>query len=102
MRLNNIYFVQGETVDITVLIKNEDGSLATLSGYTAVFGSSIIGNRPMTVLEHELFLTLPSRDTLTLPSRGYRFEIKVKDIYGKIKSILIGNIIVLEGFVQFE
>lgn len=102
IKLNTIYLVRGETVDITVLVKNTDGSAAFLNSYSAVFGSYVTGTRAMAVLDHELSLILPSKDTLIMHPGRYGFEIKIKDSKDKVKSILIGTIVVSQGFVQFE
>lgn len=99
--MNDIRIVQGETIDIMVTVKDENGQIVTLDGFEGIFGSSITGQKKMTVADNMLILSLTSLETLKMQPKEYRYEIKVKTADEKIKSILSGHLIITKAYVQF-
>ena len=100
--MNDIRIVQGETVDIMVMVKNEQGKVVDIEGFEGIFGSTVTGQKKMSVVDNMLILSLTSEETLEMPPKEYRYEIKVKTIENKIKSILSGHLIITKAYVQFE
>lgn len=100
--MNDIRIVQGETVDIIVTVKNEQGKVVDIEGFEGIFGSSVTGQKKMTVVDNMFILSLTSKDTLEIQPKEYRYEIKVKTTENKIKSILSGHLIITKAYVQFE
>ncbi len=100
--MNDIRIVQGETVDISVTVKDEQGKIVVIEGFEGIFGSSVTGQKKMTVVDNMLILSLTSEETLEMQPKEYRYEIKVKTTENKIKSILSGHLIITKAYVQFE
>lgn len=100
--MNDIRIVQGETVDISVTVKDEQGKIVVIEGFEGIFGSSVTGQKKMTVVDNMLILSLTSEETLEMQPKEYRYEIKVKNTENKIKSILSGHLIITKAYAQFE
>ncbi len=100
--MNDIRIVQGETIDIMVTVKDEQGKMVVIEGFEGMFGSSVTGQKKMTVVDNMLILSLTSEETLEMQPKEYRYEIKVKTTENKIKSILSGHLIITKAYVQFE
>ena len=98
----DIRIVQGETVDLMVAVKDDQGATVSLDGFEGIFGSTITGTKSMTVADNKLILSLTPQETLLMTPKEYRYEIKVKTPEKKIKSILSGNLIITKGYVQFR
>lgn len=56
----------------------------------------------MTVVDNKLILSLTPKETIAMTPKEYRYEIKVKTPERKIKSILLGSLIIAKGYVQFQ
>lgn len=100
--MNDIRIVQGETIDIMVTVKDEQGKIVVIEGFEGIFGSTVTGQKKMTVVDNMLILSLTSEETLEMQPKEYRYEIKVKTTENKIKSILSGHLIITKAYVQFE
>lgn len=100
--MNDIRIVQGETIDIMVTVKDEQGKIVVIEGFEGIFGSTVTGQKKMTVVDNMLILSLTSEETLEMQPKEYRYEIKVKTTENKIKSILSGHLIITKAYVQFK
>ena len=100
--MNDIHIVQGESVDIMVTVKDQRGEIVNIEGFEGVFGCTILGFKPMSVIDNKLILSLTPQETLAMTPKEYRYEVKVRTPERKIKSILSGSLIIAKGFVQFQ
>jgi hypothetical protein len=113
----NFEVYQGDNKEIIITIRNQDGSLTNLTGYSAVWcvHSQTISNivlqkttLPLGGIEvpdpasGQLIITLSSVDTSTLATKNYGHQCEIEDNFGNHSTVTTGYIQILRSITHPE